>query len=69
MMQIALNYIFTRITVFLVRKPEGNRPFKGHRCKLEDDIKIDLKQTGLDAVDSIIWNVQGSVVGRSVPAT
>lgn len=41
-MQITLNYKFT---VFWVGKPKRKRPFKRHRCKLVDDIKIDLKQT------------------------
>jgi hypothetical protein len=36
-----------------VGKPEGNRSFGRPRLKLEDDIKMYLRQTGMDIVDWI----------------
>jgi len=30
----------------LVSKPEGKRPFGRPRCRWEDDIRMDLKETG-----------------------
>jgi len=30
----------------LVRRPEGKRPFGRQRCRLEDNIKMDLQEVG-----------------------
>jgi hypothetical protein len=32
----------------LIGKPEGKRPLGRLRCRLENDIKMDLRETGLD---------------------
>jgi hypothetical protein len=37
----------------LVGKPEGRRPLRRHRRKLEDNIKMDLGETGFGDVDWI----------------
>jgi hypothetical protein len=37
----------------MVGKPEGKRPLRRLRHRWEDNIKMDLKETGLEAVDWI----------------
>jgi hypothetical protein len=37
----------------LVGKPEGKRPMGRSTCRLEDDIKMDLKEVGCGAMDWI----------------
>jgi hypothetical protein len=37
----------------LVGKPEGKRPLGRSRCKWEDGIRMDLRETGLGVVDWI----------------
>jgi hypothetical protein len=36
-----------------VETPEGNRPLGKPRCRWEDNIKIDLKETGSASIDWI----------------
>jgi hypothetical protein len=35
------------------RKPERKRPFGGIKCRWEDNIKIDFRETGYENVDWI----------------
>jgi hypothetical protein len=35
----------------LVRRPEGNRPLGRRRCSWEDNIKMDLREIGIDGVN------------------
>jgi hypothetical protein len=35
----------------LFSKPEGKRPLGRSRCRQEDDIKMDLRETGWEGVD------------------
>jgi hypothetical protein len=37
----------------LVGKPEGKRPLGRHICRLEDNIKMDLKEIGWGSMDWI----------------
>jgi hypothetical protein len=37
----------------LVGKPEGKRPLGRPRCRLKDNIKMDVREIGLDGVDWI----------------
>jgi hypothetical protein len=37
----------------LVRKPEGKRPLGRPRCRWEDNIKLDLREIGIDGVNWI----------------
>jgi hypothetical protein len=37
----------------LVRKPEGRRPLGRHRCRWEDNIKLDLQEVGGGEMDWI----------------
>jgi hypothetical protein len=37
----------------LVGKPEGKRSLGRHRCKWEDNIKMDLQEVGCGAMDWI----------------
>jgi hypothetical protein len=37
----------------LVGKPEGKRPLGRPRCRWADNIKIDIRETGLDGMDWI----------------
>jgi hypothetical protein len=37
----------------LVRRPEGKRPLGRPRCRWEDDIKMDLREIGIDGVNWI----------------
>jgi hypothetical protein len=36
----------------LLGKPEGKRPFGGHRRRLEDNIRMHIRERGLDAYGS-----------------
>jgi hypothetical protein len=38
---------------FFVGKPEGKRPLGRHRCRWEDNIKIDLQEVGCGGMDWI----------------
>jgi hypothetical protein len=38
----------------LVRKLEGTRPFQSQRSRWKDNIKMDLRETGCDVVDSTL---------------
>jgi hypothetical protein len=42
-----------KCTQTLVGKPEGKRPLGRHRCKWEDNIKMDIKESGWEVVDWI----------------
>jgi hypothetical protein len=35
----------------LVRKPEGKRPFRRPRHRWEDNIRVDLRETGWEGAD------------------
>jgi hypothetical protein len=35
----------------LVGKPEEKRPHRRHRCRWEDNIRTDLRETGWEGVD------------------
>jgi hypothetical protein len=35
----------------LVRKPEGKRPLRGPKFRLEDNVTMDLKEVGWESVD------------------
>jgi hypothetical protein len=35
----------------LVGKPEGKRPLGTHRCRWEDNIKLDLREIGIDGTN------------------
>jgi hypothetical protein len=37
----------------LVEKPEGKRPLRISRCRWEDNIKIDIRETGWSGMDWI----------------
>jgi hypothetical protein len=37
----------------LVGKPEGKRPLRRHRCRWEDNIRMDLQEMGCGRVDWI----------------
>jgi phenylalanine-4-hydroxylase len=37
----------------LVRKPEGKRPLRRHRCKFKDKMRMDFKDVGWEGVDWI----------------
>ena len=37
----------------LVGKPEGKRPLGKLRCRLEDNIKMDLQEVGCEGMDLI----------------
>jgi hypothetical protein len=37
----------------LVGKPEGKRPLGRHRCRREDNIRMDLREIGWEGVDWI----------------
>jgi hypothetical protein len=37
----------------LVRKPEGKRPLGRHRCRWEDNVKMDLQEVGCGGMDWI----------------
>jgi hypothetical protein len=39
----------------LVRRPEGRRPLGRPRRRCEDNIKMDLRETGFGDVDWIHW--------------
>jgi hypothetical protein len=33
----------------------GKKPLRRHRCRWEDNIKMDLRETGWVGVDGFIW--------------
>ena len=37
----------------LVGKPKGNRPLGIHRCRWEDNVKMDLQEVGCEDIDWI----------------
>jgi hypothetical protein len=37
----------------LVARPEGKRPLERRRCRWEDNIKMDLREIGIDGENSI----------------
>jgi hypothetical protein len=37
----------------VIDNPEGKRPLGRHGCRWEENIKIDLKETGCEGVDYI----------------
>jgi len=39
------------VYMVLVRKPEGKRPLGRHRCRWEDNIKMDLQEMGCGGVN------------------
>jgi hypothetical protein len=56
----------------LVGKPEGKRPLGRPRCRWVDNIKIDLREIGLDGMDWIYlaqdrdqWSTIGSFSRRA----
>jgi hypothetical protein len=59
----------------LVRRPEGKKPLRRPRCRWEDNIKMDLRETGIDganwiqlAQDRIPWRAfVNTVMNRRVP--
>jgi hypothetical protein len=53
----------------LVRKSEGNRPLRRHRCRWEDNIRKDLREIGWEGVDwwavvNTVIEASGSIRGR-----
>jgi hypothetical protein len=43
--------VIYRIYRILMGKPEGKRPLGRPRCRWEDNIKMDLRETGWDGMD------------------
>jgi hypothetical protein len=39
----------------LVGKPEGKRPLGRPRCRLVDNIKIDIREIGWDVWSGLVW--------------
>jgi len=37
----------------LIRKPEGKRPLDRHRCRWEDNIRMDLRETVWEVMDQV----------------
>jgi hypothetical protein len=50
-----------------VGKPEGKRPLGGPRRRWVDNIKMDLKEIGLDGVDWIDMALVNKVLNLRVP--
>jgi hypothetical protein len=48
----------------LVGRPEGKRPLGRPRCRWEDNIKMDLREIGIDGANWI-WLVQDTVQWRA----
>jgi hypothetical protein len=46
----------------LVGKPEEKRPLGRPRCRWVDNIKIDLRETGLDGMDCIRIGTSGGLL-------
>jgi hypothetical protein len=38
-----------------VENPEGKRPIRRHRCRLVDNIKMNLKETERESADRVLW--------------
>jgi len=59
----------------LVRKPEGKRPHGRPRCRLEDNIRKDFRETGWEGVDwmhvaqdrDLWWALVNMVTNLQVP--
>jgi hypothetical protein len=59
----------------LIRKPEGKRPLDRHRCRWEDNIKLDLKEIGINGANWIQlawdrvqwWAFVNTVMNLQVP--
>jgi hypothetical protein len=59
----------------LVGRPEGKRPLERPRCRWEDNIKIDLRETGIDGANWIQlaqdmvhwWDFVNTVMKFQVP--
>jgi YD repeat-containing protein len=58
----------------LVGRPKGKRPVGRPRCRWEDNIKMDLKESGIDganwiqlAQDGVQWQAFVNMVMNSVP--
>jgi hypothetical protein len=47
----------------LVERPEGNRPLGRPRRRWEDNIKLDLREIGIDGVNGFSWLRIGSSGG------
>jgi hypothetical protein len=47
----------------LVGKPEGNRPLGRPRRRWEDNIKMDIRETGWDGMDGLIGLKRGTSGG------
>jgi hypothetical protein len=47
----------------LVGRPEGKRPLGRPRRKWEDNIKMDLRETGIDGANGFSWLRIGSIGG------
>jgi len=43
----------------LARKHEGTRPLGRHGCRLEDNIKMNVRETGWEAWGGFIWLMTG----------
>jgi len=43
--------IVTPVVSILVERAEGQRPLRRHRCRLGDDIKMELKEVVGESVD------------------
>jgi len=52
------------VYMVLVGKPEGRRPFGIPRCRMEDNIKIDLHEVGWGAWTGSIWLRVGTCGGH-----
>jgi len=52
----------------LVGRPEGKRPLGRSRHRWEDNIKMDLKEIGIDGTNRI-WLAQGRVQWRAFVST
>jgi hypothetical protein len=44
----------------LVGRPEGKRPLKRPTCRWEDNIKLDLREIGIDGLNGFGWLRTGS---------
>jgi hypothetical protein len=52
----------------LVGRPEGKRPLERTRCRWEDNIKVYLREIGIDEANWIRWRAfEGMVMNLRVP--
>jgi hypothetical protein len=64
-----------RNAYILVRKTEGKRPLERPRCRWEDNIRMDLREIGLEGVDWMhlaydmdqLWALVNVVMNLQVP--